>query len=87
MLVNLVIWPLSFISNIWFPTNSLPGVLKSIAELFPIRALASGLQYVFDPLHHGSRFDASSLRTLAIWTVIGIYLMVTFLRQPQGEVA
>ena len=25
VLVNLVIWPLSFISNIWFPTNSLPG--------------------------------------------------------------
>jgi ABC-2 type transport system permease protein len=87
VLVNLVIWPLSFISNIWFPTNSLPTVLKSIAELFPIRALASGLQYVFDPLHHGSLFDASSLRTLAIWTVIGIYLMVKFLRQPQGEVA
>jgi ABC-2 type transport system permease protein len=87
VLVNLVIWPLSFISNIWFPTNSLPSVLKSIAELFPIRALASGLQYVFDPLHHGSLFDASSLRTLAIWTVVGIYLMVKFLRQPQGEVA
>jgi ABC-2 type transport system permease protein len=87
VLINLVIWPLSFISNIWFPTNSLPGILKTIAGLFPIRALASGLQYVFDPLHHGSLFDASSLRTLAIWTVIGIYLMVRFLRQPQGEVA
>jgi ABC-2 type transport system permease protein len=87
VLINLVIWPLSFISNIWFPTNSLPSILKSIAELFPIRALASGLQYVFDPLHHGSLFDASSIRALAIWTVIGIYLMVRFLRQPQGEVA
>ena len=57
VVVNLVIWPLSFISNVWFPTNSLPSALKTIAELFPIRALASGLQYVFDPLHHGSLFD------------------------------
>ena len=85
-MVNLVIWPLTFISNIWFPTDSLPSVLKTIAALFPIKALASGLQYVFDPRHHGAAFDGSALRTLAIWTAIGIYLMVRFLRQPQGEV-
>ncbi len=87
VIVNLLIWPLSFISNIWFPIDALPKVLKTIADIFPIRALASGLQYVFDPRHHGSLFDASSLRNLAIWTVIGVYLMVRFLRQPQGEVA
>ena len=87
MLVSLLIWPLSFISNIWFPIDSLPGVLKTIAGLFPIKALASGLQWVFDPRHHGLAFDASALRGLLIWTVIGIYLMIRFLRQPQGEVA
>jgi ABC-2 type transport system permease protein len=87
VLINLLIWPLTFISNIWFPIDSLPKILRTIADIFPIKAMASGLQYVFDPRHHGSLFDASSLRTLAIWTVIGIYLMVRFLRQPQGEVA
>jgi ABC-2 type transport system permease protein len=86
VLVNLVIWPLSFISNIWFPIDSLPKVLKTIADLFPIKALASGLQYVFDPRHHGAAFDAIALRTLVIWLAIGLYLMVRFLRQPQGEV-
>jgi ABC-2 type transport system permease protein len=87
VIVNLVIWPLTFISNIWFPIDSLPKILKTIADIFPIKALASGLQYVFDPRHHGSLFDASSLRNLAIWTIVGAYLMVRFLRQPQGEVA
>jgi ABC-2 type transport system permease protein len=87
VIVNLVIWPLTFISNIWFPIDSLPKILKTIADIFPIKALASGLQYVFDPRHHGSLFDASSLRNLAIWTIVGVYLMVRFLRQPQGEVA
>jgi ABC-2 type transport system permease protein len=86
VLVNLVIWPLSFISNIWFPIDSLPKVLKTIADLFPIKALASGLQYVFDPRHHGAEFDATALRTLVIWLAIGLYLMVRFLHQPQGEV-
>ncbi len=87
VLINLIIWPLTFISNIWFPIDSLPTVLRTIADIFPIKALASGLQYVFDPRHHGSLFDGPSLRTLAIWTAIGVYLMVRFLRQPQGEVA
>jgi ABC-2 type transport system permease protein len=86
VLVNLVIWPLSFISNIWFPIDSLPKVLKTIADLFPIKPLASGLQFVFDPRHHGAAFDATALRTLLIWLAIGLVLMVRFLRQPQGEV-
>ena len=86
VLVNLVIWPLSFISNIWFPIDSLPNVVKTVADLFPIKALASGLQYVFDPRHHGAAFDGTALRALIIWLAIGLYLMVRFLRQPQGEV-
>jgi ABC-2 type transport system permease protein len=87
VVVNLVILPLTFISNIWFPTDSLPPVLKSIAGLFPIRALASGLQSVFDPRFHGSGLNGHDLQVLAIWTVIGIMLMVRFLRVPQGELA
>jgi ABC-2 type transport system permease protein len=86
VVVNLLILPLTFISNIWFPTNALPTVVQKIADLFPIKALADGLQYVFDPRHHGAGISASDLRTLAIWTVIGVFLMIRFLRQPQGEV-
>jgi ABC-2 type transport system permease protein len=87
VVVNLLILPLTFISNIWFPTDTLPSALKSIAGVFPIRALANGLQFVFDPRRHGAGLDGSSLRVLAIWTVIGVVMMVKFLRQPQGEVA
>ncbi len=86
VVVNLAVLPLTFISNIWFPTDSLPKVLKDIASVFPIKALASGLQYVFDPRYHGAGISGSNLETLAIWTVIGVYLMIRFLRQPQGEV-
>ena len=55
--------------------------------MFPIKALADGLQYAFDPPAHGRGLSGSDLRTLAIWTVIGVWLMLRFLRQPQGEVA
>jgi ABC-2 type transport system permease protein len=87
VVVNLVTWPLTFISNIWFPTDSLPTFLRDLASVFPIKALADGLQYVFDPRHHGTPVNGGDLRTLAIWTVIGVWLMIRFLRQPQGEVA
>ncbi|HLH64382.1 MAG TPA: ABC transporter permease [Solirubrobacteraceae bacterium] len=88
VIVNLLVFPLSFISNIWFPPTSLPSVLRTIAGIFPMRPLASALQYVFDPRHaHVSLFDGPALRTLAIWLAIGVYLMARFLRQPQGEVA
>jgi ABC-2 type transport system permease protein len=87
VIVNLLVLPLTFISNIWFPTDSLPSALKSIAGAFPMKALANGLQFVFDPRRHGAGFDGASLRVLAIWTVIGVVLTVKFLRQPQGEVA
>jgi len=87
VLVNLLIWPISFISNVWFPIDSLPQWLKTIASIFPMKPLASGLQYIFDPRHHGVVIDGSVLPNLVIWLAIGIYLMVRFLRQPQGEVA
>ena len=54
MVVNLAVLPLTFISNIWFPTDTMPKVLKDIAGVFPIKALAGGLQYVFDPRHGGA---------------------------------
>jgi ABC-2 type transport system permease protein len=86
VVVNLVILPLTFISSIWFPSDSLPKWLRDIASVFPVKALAEGLQYVFDPRRSGIAVSATDLRNLAIWTVIGIVLMVRFLRQPQGEV-
>ena len=63
----------------------MPGALRTIADIFPINALARGLQYGFDPRHHGAAFDWSHLATLVIWTVLGVLLMIRFLRRPQGE--
>ena len=86
LFVNLSILPLTFISGIWFPTDGMPRGLQDIAKLFPIRALADGLQYAFDPRTTGAGFNAHDLRSLVVWTAIGVVLMVRFLRQPQGEV-
>jgi ABC-2 type transport system permease protein len=86
VVVNLTILPLTFISSIWFPTNGMPKALIDIARIFPLRALADGLEYAFNPFTTGAGLKAEDLRTLAIWTAVGVFLMIRFLRRPQGEV-
>jgi ABC-2 type transport system permease protein len=87
VVVNLTVLPLTFISSIWFPPTGMPKALIDVAKFFPIRPLADGLQYAFDPRTVGAGFNGQDVRTLAIWTVVGIFLMLRFLRRPQGEVA
>ncbi len=85
VVVNLTVLPLTFISSIWFPSDGMPKALVDVAKFFPIRPLADGLQYAFDPRHHGAALNANDLRSLAVWTAVGVFLMLRFLRQPQGE--
>jgi ABC-2 type transport system permease protein len=86
VVVNLTVLPLTFISGVWFPIQHMSSGLKAVADFFPIRPLADALQTAFYPFTQGSGFNGSDLRTLAIWTAVGTWLMVRFLHQPQGEV-
>jgi ABC-2 type transport system permease protein len=85
VIVNLTVLPLTFISSIWFPTTGMPKALIDVAKFFPIRPLAHGLQYAFDPRVSGAAFSGADLRSLAIWTVVGVFLMMRFLRKPLGD--
>jgi ABC-2 type transport system permease protein len=87
VIVNLTILPLTFISSIWFPPDKMPSALLDIAKVFPIRALADGMQHAFDPRTVGAGFNFADIRTLLIWTVVGVVLMLRFLAQPQEETA
>ncbi|MBV9424965.1 MAG: ABC transporter permease [Solirubrobacterales bacterium] len=87
VIVNLLVLPLTFISSVWFPPNGMPRALSSVAKFFPIRPLAEGLQTVFDPRTVGAGFNGQDLKTLLIWTGVGVILMLRFLRRPVGEPA
>jgi ABC-2 type transport system permease protein len=80
--VNAAILPLTFISGIWFHFH-LSSTLTDIAKVFPIRALADGLQHAYNPFTTGSGLEGSDLLTLAIWLVVGIAAMIRFLRRPE----
>lgn len=78
--VNMAILPLTFISGVWFDTDSISSFLRHLADLFPIRGLAASLQYAFDPHTRGAGVDASQLLVLAIWLAAGVVMMALFLR-------
>jgi ABC-2 type transport system permease protein len=86
-IVNISILPLTFISGVWFVTDSIPSWLRQIAAIFPVRALADAFQYAFDPRTTGAGIRGGDLRTLAIWLAIGVVLMVRFLANPQAGTA
>jgi len=83
--VNVAILPLTFISGIWFSTDTQPAWLKHVASVFPVHALADALQYAFDPYTRGAGIAGADVRNLAIWLAVGVFLMISFLRQPLGE--
>jgi ABC-2 type transport system permease protein len=80
--INVTILPLTFISGIWFHFKLSP-LLTDIAKVFPVRALAHGLQYAFNPFTTGSGFEGSDLLTLAIWLAVGVVMMLRFLHNPE----
>ena len=71
-IVNVLILPLTFISGIWMVLANAPGWLDVTAEIFPVHALAHGLQHAFDPATVGNGVDWSDLLVLAIWTAVGL---------------
>jgi ABC-2 type transport system permease protein len=67
-----VMLPLYFISGVFIPNVSLPGWLRQVAMVFPVRHLADGLHYAFDPAAGGSGIVWSDLGVLALWAAVGL---------------
>lgn len=84
-IVNFSIFPLLFISGIFFPLDTAPPWLRSVAKLFPMQRLADGLQYAFDPRTSGLGFNAGDLWTLLAWTFVGSLLAVRLFKWESAK--
>jgi ABC-2 type transport system permease protein len=85
VVLNMLTLPLTFISGVWFPVNGLPGWLRTIADIFPVKALADGLQRAFDPHIAGPGFSGGDLLNLVVWSAVGVWLMISFLRASDRD--
>lgn len=75
-IVNLVVLPLTFISGIWVVMSDAPAWLQDLADVFPVRALAHGLQHAFDPATTGNGIVGRDLAILGAWMVVGVVVAV-----------
>jgi ABC-2 type transport system permease protein len=80
-----IVFPLAFISGVWFPMHDAPGWLDRLSHMLPLRPLADALQTTFDPSTTGAGFVGGDLMSLAVWTVAGSWLMIKFLRSAAAR--
>ncbi len=73
-IVNFALFPLVFISGIFFPLDDAPSWVTALAKMFPVQHLANGLQHAFDPRTAAPGVNGGDLAVLAAWTVIGVAL-------------
>lgn len=84
-IVNFSIFPLLFVSGIFFPLDDAPGWLTTLAKLFPMQRLANGLQYAFDPRTAGLGFNGGDLWSLLAWTAAGSLLALRLFRWDSAK--
>jgi ABC-2 type transport system permease protein len=79
-ILGVVIFPVAFVSGVFFPMDGAPGWLLTIGDVLPLHPLADGLQTAFDPQTAGPGFVGVDLLTLGAWTLVGVWLMMRFVR-------
>ncbi|MHB8513259.1 MAG: ABC transporter permease [Actinomycetota bacterium] len=80
--INFMVLPLLFISDVFIPLHNAPKWLVTISTIFPIKHLSSSLIQSF-VISHGSGFIAHDLIVLGIWGVIGTIIATrTFRWEP-----
>ncbi|HEV2309760.1 MAG TPA: ABC transporter permease [Acidimicrobiia bacterium] len=64
--------PLYFISGVFVPVSQLPAWLVDVADVFPVRHLASALLVAYNPHTSGAGFAVGDLLVVAAWGVFGL---------------
>jgi ABC-2 type transport system permease protein len=75
-----LIFPVAFVSSVFFPMDGAPQWLADVGRALLLRPLADGLQAAFDPHTAGPGFVGGDLLALAVWTLLGAWLMMRFVR-------
>ncbi|MDX6676627.1 MAG: type transport system permease protein [Solirubrobacteraceae bacterium] len=80
-MTNAVVLPLYFISGVFVPTSqldALPGFLRTLADVLPVKPFVDALTVAFDPRTTGAGFSAGDLAVLAAWGVAGMLFSMRF---------
>lgn len=77
-IVNAVILPLLFISDVFVPLEDAPRWLQVLGDVFPVKHLSEAMQAAFNPFEIGTGFAWGHLAVMAAWGLLGLILAVRF---------
>jgi ABC-2 type transport system permease protein len=78
--LNILVFPLLFVSGIFFPLDNAPTWLTTFAKIFPIYHVAAALQDDFNPATAGAGFRWADLAVVALWGAAGAVLAIRYFR-------
>jgi ABC-2 type transport system permease protein len=76
----ITLFPLLFVSGVFYPLEGAPEWLQKVAHFFPISHMAQGFEQCFSPHTTGLGFSGAHLGPLAIWWVVGTLYAVRHFR-------
>jgi ABC-2 type transport system permease protein len=86
IVANLTLFPLLFVSGVFYSVEGQSEWLHRIAETFPLYHLVHGFTACFSPYTTGSGFSGSDLWSLLLWGVIGTFVAAKrFSREATDE--
>ena len=74
--VNAAVLPLSFVSDIFIPSDHAPAWMQTIADIFPTKHFAQAMLASFDPSFRA--WSGTDLVVIAIWGVVGLVAAMKF---------
>ena len=81
--VNGVIFPLLFISNVFIRMDAPPAWMATLSSIFPVRHFADAMATLYDPRTVGNGFSGSDLVIIAAWGIGALLLALrTFSWEP-----
>lgn len=76
--VNAIILPLLFISDVFLPLDEAPAWLGTVGDVFPIKHFSGAMLEAWNPFATGSAFNGTDLAVIGAWGVGGLLLAVRF---------
>jgi ABC-2 type transport system permease protein len=67
--VQLVTFPLFFVSGIWFPMDGLPHGLRVAADVFPVAHISESLHQAFAATSFSGAVDWGNLAVIVAWAI------------------
>jgi ABC-2 type transport system permease protein len=86
-LTNATLLPLAFVSGIFIiPTESAPGWLDTVANIFPLKHFVEPFTDAFNPTYSGSAWQWAHLGYMLLWGVVALVLGVRLFKweSPTG---